>query len=106
VGGTFGIILLEAMAAGCAIVAADTPGFRNVMQDGVQGFMVGLVGDPTCASLAERARQLLEDAPLRRRCADAGRLTASRYDWPVVADQVLRVYAEILSGESKAGPSS
>jgi phosphatidylinositol alpha-mannosyltransferase len=106
VGGTFGIILLEAMAAGCAIIAADTPGFRNVMQDGVQGFMVDLVGDPTCASLAERARQLLEDAPLRRRCADAGRLTASRYDWPVVADQVLRVYAEILSGESKAGPSS
>jgi phosphatidylinositol alpha-mannosyltransferase len=98
VGGTFGIIVVEAMASGAAIVAADTPGFRNVMKDGVQGFMVDVRTDTTCSRLAERTGQLLEDACLRRRCAEAGRATAARFDWPVVADQVLRLYAEILGG--------
>jgi phosphatidylinositol alpha-mannosyltransferase len=98
VGGTFGIIVVEAMAAGCAVVAADTPGFRNVMKDGVQGFMVDVSSDPTCARLAERTRQLLDDACLRRRCSEAGRATAARFDWPLVAEQVLGVYREILGG--------
>jgi phosphatidyl-myo-inositol alpha-mannosyltransferase len=97
-GGTFGIIVVEAMAAGCAVVAADTPGFRNVMKDGVQGFMVDVESDVGCVRLAERTRQLLEDEPLRRRCSHAGHATAIRFDWSVVASQVLRVYEEILAG--------
>ena len=100
VGGTFGIIVVEAMAAGCAVVAADTPGFRNVMKDGVQGFMVDVDADPAGLQLAKRTRQLLEDAGLRQRCSAVGRATATRFDWPVVADQVLRVYDEILGGHN------
>ena len=106
VGGTFGIIVVEAMAAGCAVVAADTPGFRTVMKDGAQGFLVDVALDPTCARLAERTRQLLDDACLRRRCADAGRETAARFDWPLVADQVLSVYREILGGSQGASCAS
>ena len=78
VGGTFGIILLDAMAAGCAIVAADTPGFRNVMQNGVQGFMVDLAADPGCTALAARTAELLNDGESRRKCAVKGRRTAPR----------------------------
>lgn len=92
VGGTFGIILVEAMAAGCAIVAADTPGFRHVMEDGVQGFMVDVAQDPDCALLAERTNRLLTDAALRQSCVAAGRRTAARFDWPVVTAQVLALY--------------
>lgn len=103
VGGTFGIIAVEAMAAGCALVTADTPGFRNVMRDGVQGFMVDLAADASCARLAARTRQLLDDVGLRRRCADAGRATAARFDWPVVTRQVLGVYEEILGGARREG---
>jgi phosphatidyl-myo-inositol alpha-mannosyltransferase len=106
VGGTFGIILIEAMAAGATIVAADTPGFRNVMTDGVQGFMVDLTADPDCTKLAHRTRQLLEDACLRRRCSEAGRRTAARFDWPVVADRVLRIYREILDGDQLSASAS
>jgi phosphatidylinositol alpha-mannosyltransferase len=95
-GGTFGIIVVEAMAAGCAVVAADTPGFRNVMSDGVQGFMVDVASDAHCSALAHRTRQLLEDKHLRRHCSAAGRATAMQFDWPAVAEQVLRVYDEIL----------
>jgi phosphatidyl-myo-inositol alpha-mannosyltransferase len=95
VGGTFGIIVLEAMAAGCAVVAADTPGFRNVMRDGEQGFMVDVQADPTCRLLGERTAALLGDAQLRRRCSDAGRATAARFDWPLVTQQVLDLYGRI-----------
>ena len=98
VGGTFGIIAVEAMAAGTAVVVADTPGFRNVMKDGVQGFMVDVDADPTCSLLADRTRQLLEDGSLRKRCAEAGRAAAARFDWPLVAGDVLRIYREILCG--------
>jgi phosphatidylinositol alpha-mannosyltransferase len=96
VGGTFGIILLEAMAAGCAIVAADTPGFRHVMQDGVQGFMVDLAKDPTCTHLAARVVELLEDGQARRNFAAAGRRTAATFDWSAVAADVIGLYDELL----------
>jgi phosphatidyl-myo-inositol alpha-mannosyltransferase len=103
VGGTFGIIVVEAMAAGCAVVAADTPGFRNVMQNGVQGFMVDVAADGGCSALADRTRQLLEDEQLRQRCSAAGRATAVQFDWPTVAEKVLRVYAEVL-GSAQLAP--
>ena len=103
IGGTFGIIVVEAMAAGCAVVAADTPGFHNVMEDGVQGFMVDVSGDADCAVLAARTRQLLEDALLRRRCAEAGRKTAAQFDWPIVAGRVLDIYSEILAAGGGEG---
>ena len=69
VGGTFGIIVVEAMAAGCAVVAADTAGFRNVVTDGVEGFLVDVERDDDGSELAERTVRLLADAALRRRCA-------------------------------------
>ena len=96
VGGTFGIILLEAMAAGCAIVAADTPGFRNVMQDGVQGYMVDVAEDLSCELLAARTAELLTNRQRRRAYATAGRATAMAFDWQMVAGRVIDLYAELL----------
>ena len=102
VGGTFGIILLEAMAAGCAIVAADTPGFRTIMQDGAQGFLVDVTADPEAATLAERATRLLNDRELRRRCGDAGRATAAQFDWPAVTQRILDLYVRLGAGQPAA----
>jgi hypothetical protein len=45
---------------------------------------------------------VLGDASLRRRRAEAGRQTALRYDWPVMADHILRIYADIL-GDQESG---
>jgi phosphatidylinositol alpha-mannosyltransferase len=106
VGGTFGIIAVEAMAAGCAVVVADTPGFRTIIQDGVQGFMVDVAHDRDCRQLAERTGQLLADAVTRRRCAEAGRRRAAEFDWPKVASQVLRVYDELLTTGGSTGGAS
>ena len=101
VGGTFGIIVLEAMAAGCAVVAADTPGFRNVMRDGVEGHLVDVVADPASSALARCANRLLADEAARRRCAEAGRRTAARFDWPVVTERVLSLYARLRGDGSE-----
>jgi len=101
VGGTFGIIVLEAMAAGCAVVAADTPGFRNVMRDGVEGHLVDVSADPASTEFARAANRLLVDEAARRRCAEAGRRTAARFDWTVVTDQVLALYARLRAGGSE-----
>jgi phosphatidyl-myo-inositol alpha-mannosyltransferase len=95
VGGTFGIIVLEAMAAGCAVVAADTPGFRHVMQDGREGFLVDGAADPGSQQLAERANRLLVDEELRRRCAEAGRRRAAEFDWREITGRVLALYARL-----------
>ncbi len=86
------------MAAGCAVVAADTPGFRNVMRDGVEGHLVDVAADPASTELARSVNRLLVDEAARRRCAEAGRRTAARFDWAVVSDQVLALYARLRDG--------
>jgi phosphatidylinositol alpha-mannosyltransferase len=106
VGGTFGIIVLEAMAAGCAVVAADTPGFRNVMRDGVEGRLIDVSTDPASRALAEAANRLLVDVGARRRCAEAGRRTAARFDWREITGQVLALYARLRGGAAEPLPSA
>jgi phosphatidylinositol alpha-mannosyltransferase len=85
------------MAAGCAVVVADTPGFRTIIQDRVQGFMVDVARDLDCRELAERTGKLLTDTVTRRRYAEAGRRRAAEFDWPQVTQQVLRIYEELLA---------
>jgi phosphatidylinositol alpha-mannosyltransferase len=99
-GGTFGIIALEAMAAGCAVVAADTPGFRNVVRDGVDGLLVevGAAADPGSENLADAANRLLGDESARRRLSEAGRRRAAAFDWREITALVLELYAR-LRGE-------
>jgi phosphatidylinositol alpha-mannosyltransferase len=103
-GESFGIILLEAMAAGTAVVASDLDAFRRVLEapDGAMAGVVATVGDPD--SLAHACTTLL-DAPARR---DALRRTGSdlvrRYDWSVVTREIVRVYETAIaaSGERVA----
>jgi glycosyltransferase involved in cell wall biosynthesis len=101
VGGTFGIIALEAMAAGCAVVAADTPGFRNVVRDGVDGLLVEVnpAADPRSLRLADAANRLLTDEAARRRLVEAGRRRATAFDWKEITARVLALYAR-LRGEA------
>ncbi|HUY96509.1 MAG TPA: glycosyltransferase family 4 protein [Verrucomicrobiae bacterium] len=88
---SFGVILLEAMASGRAIVATAIDGFRHVLHDEVEGCLVP-PRDP--ASLAAALGRLLDDPPTRRRMGTAGRDTAQRYSWARVTDEVLAVYQQ------------
>lgn len=89
-GESFGMVLLEAMAAGLPVVASDIPGYRTVMADGVQG---QLVPPMNAFALADVVETLLADPRRRAEMARRGTETASRYSWPVVVDRLLEVYA-------------
>lgn len=91
-GESFGIVLLEAMAAGRPLVASDLPGYRSVARDGQQGRLVP-PGEPR--ALADAIDTLLDNPSLRRAMAAEGRRTAAGYDWPVVAERIRGVYTSV-----------
>jgi phosphatidyl-myo-inositol alpha-mannosyltransferase len=90
---SFGIVLVEAMAAGLPVVASDIAGYREVLRDGVEGILVP-PGDP--AALAGAVGGLLDDRAAARRFGRAGRERARRYSWDAVARDLEAVYAEAL----------
>jgi phosphatidylinositol alpha-mannosyltransferase len=90
---SFGMVLLEAMAAGKAIVASDIPGYRTVVTHGEEGFLLK-PKDPQ--ALAEALLTLLRDAPLRERMGRKGLETAAWYSWDRVSDQLLDYYAQLM----------
>jgi phosphatidylinositol alpha-mannosyltransferase len=90
---SFGMVLLEAMASGTAIVASDIEGYRNVVNHHAEGL---LVPPKDTAALAQALVHLLERPDLRRAMGQRGRATVSRYAWDRVADRVLDCYRETL----------
>lgn len=91
-GESFGIVLVEAMAAETAVVAADLDAFRRVLRDGRAGLLVP-VGDAEALGVA--LVELLRDDARRRRLVDAANGIVGTYDWPVVAQQIVRVYETV-----------
>ncbi len=95
-GESFGIVLIEAMAAGATVLASDLPAFRRVLAGGACGQLFA-TGDVD--GLASRLTGLLDDPARRAALDEAARADVRRYDWSVVAGRILRVY------ETVAGPS-
>jgi phosphatidylinositol alpha-mannosyltransferase len=91
---SFGIILLEGMAAGVPVVASDIPGFRTVLDDGVQGV---LVRPRHPQALAKAIVGLLCDPERRTQMGQAGRVKAADYDWSRVARRVLDFYERVVA---------
>ncbi|WKD57553.1 GDP-mannose-dependent alpha-(1-2)-phosphatidylinositol mannosyltransferase [Corynebacterium capitovis DSM 44611] len=97
-GESFGIVLVEAMAAGCAVVASDLEAFAAVCAaDSVSpaGVLFPVGDSPALA----RSLRLLIDAPaLRNHIITAGTTRAARYDWSTVASEIVTVYETVTSG--------
>ena len=91
-GESFGVVLVEAMAAGAPVVASDLDAFTRVLEDGDAGLLVRR-GDP--ADLAAGLSALLGDAGRRAELSAAGSRAAAGYVWSVVARRILAVYETV-----------
>ena len=97
-GESFGVVLIEAMAAGAPIVASDLDAFRQVLRGGGAGELFRS-GDP--GALAAAAARLLDDPSLRQRLSAAATDAVRAYDWPVVARDVVTVYQTVVPSAGK-----
>ena len=100
---SFGIVLLEAMAAGKPIVATDIPGYRSVVEDVSEGLMVEPENE---RALAKAIIHLLRNPGLRREMGERGRRKAANYDWPIVAQQILDLYTQLVRLKSRVGANA
>lgn len=92
-GESFGIVLLEALAAGTPVVASDLPGFRSVVDD---GRTARLVAPGDARGLADAVDALLSNPTLREAQVEAARAAVNGYDWPWVATRIRSIYREAL----------
>ncbi|MGB3763932.1 MAG: glycosyltransferase family 4 protein [Ornithinimicrobium sp.] len=91
-GESFGIILVEAMAAGAPVVASNLPAFAEVLDGGRAGMLFDC-GDPP--SLAAAVLRVVGSARLRAELSRAGPARAVHFDWSRVGRQVLAVYDSV-----------
>jgi len=92
-GESFGIVLLEAMASGTAIVASDIHGYKGVVRRGREALLVP-PRDPK--ALAASIGRLLGDDEERRAMGEAGRLRAEEFSWPRVTAKVDDFYGVVI----------
>jgi glycosyltransferase involved in cell wall biosynthesis len=94
----FGIVIVEAMAHGCAVVASRSGGIPEIIEDGKSGV---LVNRNDSHSLADALLKLLSDAPLRHRLGDAARQrVANCFTWERVAQHISNEYVQLGEAET------
>lgn len=98
-GESFGLVLVEAMAAGLPIVASAIPGYRDLLGRSEAGVMVP-PQDPI--SLAEALLTLLDDQSARTAMGAAGRRRAETFSVETVGQQVLALYDHHLNRQGRA----
>jgi phosphatidylinositol alpha-mannosyltransferase len=99
-GESFGIVLVEAMAASAPVLASALPSFRRVVENGRLGALFE-PGNP--AALAEAALALLADRDRRARLSAAADVAVRRYDWSVLGRRILDVYETVVQGAGRVG---
>jgi phosphatidylinositol alpha-mannosyltransferase len=99
-GESFGLVLLEAMAAGLPVVATEIPGYLSVVEAGTDSLTVR---PKSPGELGVALTVLAQDAMLRRRLGQAALAKAQRYSWRTVAAQVIEVYQEARETKRAAG---
>ncbi|MBD0336628.1 MAG: glycosyltransferase family 1 protein [Cyanobacteria bacterium Co-bin13] len=94
---TLGLVLLEAMAAGCPVVAANSGGIPDIVTNGVNGYLF----DPTDEQGAIIAtRKLLETKAEREQMRLNARAEAEKWGWAAATRQLQQFYKSILDESS------
>jgi D-inositol-3-phosphate glycosyltransferase len=91
---SFGMVALEAMACGSAVIASRVGGLQTTVRDGVTGV---LVPESDACALAETIARVLDDSALRWRLGREGVRWAAGHRWPCVAEAVCREYASLVA---------
>jgi phosphatidylinositol alpha-mannosyltransferase len=97
---SFGIVLLEAMAAGAPIVCSDIHGYKGVVHRGDQAL---LVPPRDHQALMKAIARLLDDPELRARMGASGRERARQFSWPNIAAKVDDYYAFVIRRLAASG---
>ena len=95
-GESFGIVLVEAMAAGATVLASTIPAFRRVLGDGRYG---SLFSSGDASDLSAQALTLLADPGRRGELNQQAQLAVRRYDWSSVAGRIVQVYETVVGQE-------
>ena len=96
-GESFGMVLTEAFAAGTPVVASDIAGYRDVVDDAVNGVLVPH-GDPV--ALAETLRELALE-PARRAALSVGAgASAAQYSWALISAQTVETYEQAIAAHA------
>jgi phosphatidylinositol alpha-mannosyltransferase len=97
-GESFGVVLLEAMAADTAVVASDLPGYANVARSGLDALLVP-PGD--AAALAVAITRILDDVVLQRHLVASGAGRAVEFSMEHLAERYVQLYEQVLSRVSQ-----
>ena len=102
-GESFGIVLVEAMAAGLPVIASDIPGYRAVLAEGAAGVLVP-PDDPD--ALEKALFTVLGNAGLRDDLEASGLARAERYSWDRLIGQVMEAYGEAIAMGPRVVPEA
>jgi len=94
---TFGNVVLEAMASGLPVVAAKAGGPSDIIQDGVNGF---LVEPKSSQQLHDRVSTLLADPVLHQTIAQNALKFAQQQDWDVLCEEITNYYLKLAGKKS------
>ena len=97
---TLGLVLLEAMAAGCPVVGANKGGIPDIISDGENGCLYNPDGENDGAlSLIEATKKLLGNEIERTEMRQAARSEAERWGWEGATKQLKNYYEEVLDNK-------
>ena len=95
---TLGLVLLEAMAAGCPVVGANRGGIPDIVSDGVNGCLYEPDGaDGGAVSLSAATQRLLGDPGQREQLRRNAREEAERWGWAGATEQLRGYYRQVLN---------
>lgn len=94
---TLGLVLLEAMAAGCPVIAANAGGIPDIVTDGVNGYLFDPSDDQGAIAATQR---LLANSLERQQIRQHARQEAERWGWSAATRQLVNFYQSVLMSQS------